>query len=366
MLTITILTEVKMDENIKIRNVKIEDAKSILEIYSPYIKNTAITFEWQVPSLEDFENRIKTISQKFPYIVAEENSEIKGYAYANTFRGRKAYSWTAESSIYIRQDCRGQGIGKILLQELENRLAQQGILNLYAVIASTDKEDEYLTNDSVRFHEKMGYVEPGIFSKCGFKFNRWYDTTTMVKFLGEHTDCPKNVLFVENKVPDLETVQKKYRKLTKFLVEKNISITTMESCTSGFIASLITDTEGSSAIFKGGFVTYSNEAKITNGVDAAIINQYGVYSKETAVAMAKSSAKKMSTRIGIGVTGTFGNVDLANNDSVPGKFFAAVEIDGKSVVNEFSLPENISRFESKLCVAEKVYEMLAAELVLDK
>ena len=79
------------------------------------------------------------------------NGEIRGYAYANTFRSRKAYSWTAESSIYVHQDYRGKGIGKQLLIELESRLAKQNVLNLYAVIASTDKEDEYYLDIANQF-----------------------------------------------------------------------------------------------------------------------------------------------------------------------------------------------------------------------
>ena len=103
----------------------------------------------------------------------------------------------------------------------------------------------------------------------------------------------------------------------------------MESATSGQIASLITDTEGSSAVLKGAFVTYCNEAKIMQGVPAEIIDKYTVYSKETAGAMAKACRKAYNANIGIGVTGTMGNVDPANpNVSVPGQVYFAIDIDG--------------------------------------
>ena len=361
-----------MNKDIKIRFATENDAQKLLNIYEPYVKTTAVTFEWEVPSVEEFKNRIKTISAKYPYLVAEKNETVVGYAYANTFRGRKAYSWTAELSVYVKKECRGQGIGRELVTELEGLLAKQGILNFYAVIASCKEEDEYLTNASIKFHTKMGYKDPAVFEKCGFKFNRWYDTTTMVKFLGEHSANPREVNFPVTKdcsskipslkIPSLQSVHEKYRVLTQFLVKNNISISAMESCTSGFIASLITDTEGSSAIFKGSFVTYSNEMKIQNGVDASVIERYGVYSTQTAEAMSNASLEKTGAQIGIGITGSFGNVDPVNKDSVPGKVFAAVKINGKIISEEFTLPVNISRFESKLCAAEKIFEMINQEL----
>lgn len=178
---------------VKLRFAEPDDAEMLLDIYAPYVKKTAITFEWQVPSLDEFRNRIINIKKKYPYIVAEKDGVILGYAYASTFRSRYAYSWTAESSIYVKEEYRGQGIGKILLTKLEELLAKENVLNLYAVIASTQNEDEYLTNDSVRFHEKMGYKNPCVFNKCGFKFNRWYDTTTMEKMLGDHIPDPQDI-----------------------------------------------------------------------------------------------------------------------------------------------------------------------------
>lgn len=354
-----------MSTEIIIRNAKPEDAETLLNIYKPYVENTAITFEWIVPAVKEFEKRINNISSKYPYIVAEENGVIRGYAYANTFRSRKAYSWTAESSIYIQQDYRGKGIGQKLLCELESRLAKQNVLNLYAVIASTDVEDEYLTNASVKFHEKMGYKNPCVFHKCGFKFNRWYNTTTMEKMLGKHSENPAQAVKENNDIPSLESVHEKYRALTLFLVKNNMKITAMESCTSGFIASLITDTEGSSSVFKGSCVTYSNEAKELNGVDESVIEKYGVYSTQTAEEMSSACIKMYPSDIGIGVTGSFGNVDPSNKDSVPGKVFIAININGKVESIEYSLDVNISRFESKISVADKVWEMINSRLMIN-
>ena len=119
-------------------------------------------------------------------------------------------------------------------------------------------------------------------------------------------------------------IREKYEKITKTLIEKRLTITTMESCTAGMVASLLTDTEGSSAVLRGAFITYSNEAKIMQGVPAEIIEKYGVYSEETARAMAAACRKAYGADFGIGVTGTMGNADPENNDSVPGEVYFAI------------------------------------------
>ena len=124
-----------------------------------------------------------------------------------------------------------------------------------------------------------------------------------------------------------KTIREHYRGLTKLLIEKNLTITTMESATSGQIASLITDTEGSSAILKGAFITYCNEAKIQQGVPAEILDRFTVYSRETAEAMASACMRAYGADIGIGVTGTMGNVDPANPEaSKPGQVYFAIGV----------------------------------------
>ena len=126
--------------------------------------------------------------------------------------------------------------------------------------------------------------------------------------------------------------------------------------------SLITDTEGSSAVTKGGFVTYSNEAKIMNGVPAEIIEIYGVYSKETAKAMAQACRKAYTANIGVGVTGTFGNVDPNNQDSVPGQVFFAVDIDGSVQTYERILNKQESRNAYKFAIASEIVEELIGRI----
>lgn len=172
---------------VSIRKVNPEDAEALLEIYAYYVRETAVTFEYEVPSLEEFHSRIEVTLEKYPYLAAEEDGRILAYAYAGTFKGRAAYDWSVETTIYVDRGARRQGIGERLLNALERALARQGILNAYACIGvPRDAEDEYLTFDSVRFHEKMGYCLAGTFRSCGCKFGRWYSMVWMEKMLGAH------------------------------------------------------------------------------------------------------------------------------------------------------------------------------------
>lgn len=150
-------------------------------------------------------------------------------------------------------------------------------------------------------------------------------------------------------------IRNDYRKLTKLLLEKNLTITTMESATSGQIASLITDTEGSSAVLKGAFVTYCNEAKIMQGVPAEVLDKYTVYSKETAEAMARACTEAYTADIGIGVTGTMGNIDPANPDaSVPGQVYFAIGVKGEIQSYYVELDPQPSCLAYKLAVAKEI------------
>lgn len=163
----------------------------------------------------------------------------------------------------------------------------------------------------------------------------------------------------EKKKYSEKEIRKDYAKLTKLLIEWNMSITTMESATAGQIASLITDTEGASAIFKGASITYSNETKIMQGVSAEVIHKYTVYSKETAEAMATACANMYGADIGIGVTGTMGNTDPDNADaSVPGQVYFAISLKGTVRSYVVEIPQQPSRLMYKLAVAKEVYDVL--------
>lgn len=174
-------------EKLVIREVKSEDAAALLEIYAPYVTDTAVTFEYEVPSVAEFARRISEVSAKYPYLVAEIDGKPVAYAYAHQFQSRAAYQWAVESSIYVGKECRRCGIGRRLYGALRKRLQRQGILNMNACIAyPLGQDDPYLTLDSVRFHERMGFAEVAHFHKCGKKFDRWYDMIWMELLIGEH------------------------------------------------------------------------------------------------------------------------------------------------------------------------------------
>lgn len=191
---------------ITIRTATLSDAQALLNIYSPYVEHTAITFEYDVPSVEEFASRIKNTLQKYPYLVAEKNGRLLGYAYASPFHERPAYDWAVETSIYVDQNIKHQGIGRRLHDALEDALRSQGILNMNACIAYPPEEDEYLDKNSVEFHTHMGYRLVGEFYKCGYKFHRWYNMVWMEKLLDPEVKHPKPIKWMEENREELEAV----------------------------------------------------------------------------------------------------------------------------------------------------------------
>lgn len=176
----------KMPE--KIRTATPDDAPRLLEIYAPYVKNTAITYEYVVPSESEFRGRISRTLERFPYLVIESDGVIVGYAYAGPLHSRPAYDWAVETSIYLDSNARGKGLGGKLHDALEAVLREQGFLNMNACIAYPETEDEHLNKNSAEFHAHLGYRLVGEFKKCGYKFNRWYGMVWMEKHIGEHLE----------------------------------------------------------------------------------------------------------------------------------------------------------------------------------
>lgn len=174
-----------------IRDVNLEDTKRLLEIYSYYILNTAITFEYAVPTEEEFKARIIRINKDYPYLVAEEDGKVIGYVYADHYSTREAYSWCVECSIYIDKDIRGKGIGKKLLNALEEKLIKQNVVKIISCIASTDEENKYLSLASIRFHEALGFKRCGCLERVGFKFDRWWNIVIEDKDISAFPDIPK-------------------------------------------------------------------------------------------------------------------------------------------------------------------------------
>lgn len=152
----------------------------------------------------------------------------------------------------------------------------------------------------------------------------------------------------------LTKVHALYERLTRKLIESSLTISTMESCTSGLVASLISDIEGASGALKGGNITYCNEAKIRAGVSSKVIEDCGVYSIDTAREMAIAARKNLSTDIGVGITGTLGNIDENNSDSQVGEVYIAIDFKGNIMAHKITINAAEDRFNQKLMVAEIV------------
>ena len=167
----------------KIRTVQLSDADAILKVYAPFITNTCISFEYVVPSVEEFTQRIASISAEYTYIVLEKDEEIVGYTYAHRYLERVAYSWDVEVTIYLAPKAQGKGLGVRLYTALEKLMALQNIKNLYSCITGDNVH-------SIEMHRSMGYELIGTFPKAGFKHNRWLDVVWMAKVIGEKENAP--------------------------------------------------------------------------------------------------------------------------------------------------------------------------------
>lgn len=162
------------------------DAAGMLGIYAPIVAASAITFEYEVPTADAFSARIENTLQQYPWLVAEEDGKIAGYAYAGRFRERAAYQWCCETSVYIHPEFKRLGLARQLYTDLFGRLSEMGMLNAYAVITLPNPE-------SVALHRSMGFAETGILHKAGFKLGAWYDVLLMEKMLGLHPENPESL-----------------------------------------------------------------------------------------------------------------------------------------------------------------------------
>ncbi len=167
-----------------IRLATAADAAALVEIYAPFVTDTAVTFEYEVPSKEEFGRRISETLRLFPYLVLEKNGAILGYAYASRFKGRAAYDWAVETTVYVRQGSEGNGYGRALYARLEELLARQNVTNLNACIT-------FPNPSSIAFHESMGYRTAAHFTMCGYKLGQWWDMIWMEKFIAEHSVPPE-------------------------------------------------------------------------------------------------------------------------------------------------------------------------------
>ena len=190
-------------EHVNLRVASVDDAEELLKIYTPYVQKTAITFEYDVPTPEEFRKRIENTLKKYPYLVVEKDGQLLGYTYTGPFIGRAAYGWGAELSIYLREDCRRMGLGKMLYHAIEGISRAQNILNLNACIGDPEVEDEYLTKNSIQFHSHMGYRIVGRFYQCGYKFGRWYDMVWMEQMIAPHDPIPAPLVPFPDLAPEV-------------------------------------------------------------------------------------------------------------------------------------------------------------------
>lgn len=179
----------------KIRIASKQDAAAILAIYAPYVKETAITFEYEVPTLADFEKRIEQTLARYPYLVAEKEGVIVGYTYAGAYKGRSAYDWSCEVTIYLAKGEKSRGLGTRLYQALEAELYKQNVVQLLACVTAGNSA-------SIKFHEKLGYQQVGNFPNVGYKFNQWYDILWLQKALQEVPRLPADFIAYQ-KIKDL-------------------------------------------------------------------------------------------------------------------------------------------------------------------
>ena len=189
----------------KIRLATENDNIDLLKIYEQYIE-TPITFEYKLPTEEEFKARIKNITKEYPYIVCEEDNKIVGYAYANKFKDREAYSWDAELSIYIDKYYTSKGIGKKFYKILIEILKLQGIKNIYCCVTIPNEKSEKL-------HKSLGFKMSGVFANTGYKCGNWQDVAYFEKIVGEHDINPTQFIVIDK-------IEKE--KLTK-IIEKYIN-----------------------------------------------------------------------------------------------------------------------------------------------
>lgn len=182
--------ENKTSDKITIRTATIEDAKEILAVYAPYILNTTITYEYEIPTLEEFKERIRKIKEFYPYLVCEVEGEIVGYAYASRHMERAAFQWGAEISIYVKEEYHGSGIAGRLYEQIIDTLYKQGVYKVYALIDSPNEKSE-------SFHMKRGFKEIGCLPRTAYKLGRWCDMKYYEKVLRRCEDAPLRLLSVD-------------------------------------------------------------------------------------------------------------------------------------------------------------------------
>lgn len=169
-----------------IRFAAIDDSAALLDIYAQYI-HTPTTFEYELPTRQEFAGRIRDISGEYPYLVCEEKGKIIGYAYAHRQKERKAYQWNAELSIYLDPASTSRGIGKKLYGALIEILKLQGIHTAYGVVTIPNEKSE-------RLHASMGFRRIGEYHKTGYKCGAWHDVACFEKEIVPYSPEPRPII----------------------------------------------------------------------------------------------------------------------------------------------------------------------------
>jgi len=151
----------------RVRAAAADDAAAVAAIYAPYVIETAITFEEEAPDAAAMRRRIESVTERFPWLVAEVDGAIRGYAYADLFRTRAAYRWTVETSVYVAMGHERRGIGRALYMPLLDMLRDQGYVAAVGALTLPNPA-------SVRLHEALGFEQVGTYRQAGYKLGRWH------------------------------------------------------------------------------------------------------------------------------------------------------------------------------------------------
>ena len=192
----------------RIRLAQEKDTAALLEIYKQYI-DTTVTFEYELPSKEEFQRRIREYSKEYPYFICTENGKCVGYVYAHRAQERAAFQWNAELSIYLDKNYQSKGVGKVLYEMMFEILAKQGVKTLYGLVTTPNPK-------SVKLHEKTGFQLVGTYHNTGFKANQWCDLLLYEKQIGEYGSKPTPMIpFCKMNRNELADIIKKYEKMVQ-------------------------------------------------------------------------------------------------------------------------------------------------------
>lgn len=198
-------------KNVKVRFATKDDAKELLSIYEPYVLTTGITSECEVPSVQEFQSRIQSISETFPYIVCEVDGEIVGYTYASLHKTRAGYRWDADASVYVSNKYHRNKIGTALYNCMLEIVKQQGFYTIYAVVTTSN-------NASVEFHKKFDFTYMGIYKYTIFKIGQWFDTMILEKQLKDYNDVPPKET-ISIKQIDKDLIDKLFKDAEKLIAD---------------------------------------------------------------------------------------------------------------------------------------------------